>query len=232
MDLPCSHLQAAVSTGLPADGAYREDGPSWMESRLRPRTAAMDGLGFCETYCHSSFYNSMRQFYNIIHMMSFLLPFPWETFSSSLKIPLPLNTWFCPRDMTVGQQADGTPVEEWGGGHEFWKTGQSLPWKVRGKAEGGEGWRGGIGRQRLGWVGSGWGGQHTKIGQFFARLPRQGRAFPPIMVTRLAPFSQHTRIHVNSATWNSVFWQMGTVKKTCISTFNINMRTISERKWI
>jgi hypothetical protein len=31
--------------------------PGW-----KPRTAAMDGMGLCETYCHSSFYNKMHYF--------------------------------------------------------------------------------------------------------------------------------------------------------------------------
>jgi hypothetical protein len=63
-NLLCSHLHAAVSIGLPADGAYRGDEPFWTESRLRPGTAAMDGMDFCGTYCNSSFYYNMWQFYN------------------------------------------------------------------------------------------------------------------------------------------------------------------------
>jgi hypothetical protein len=52
----CSHLHAAVSIGLPPEG---RDGPPWMESRLKPRTAVMDGICICRTYCHSLFYNYM-----------------------------------------------------------------------------------------------------------------------------------------------------------------------------
>jgi hypothetical protein len=31
---------------------------------LNPRTTALDKMGSCETFCHSSFYNNMRSFYN------------------------------------------------------------------------------------------------------------------------------------------------------------------------
>ncbi len=60
----CSHLLAAVSIGLPPDGVHRGDGPLWMESRLKPRTAALDRRGICRTYCHSSFSNNMKPVYN------------------------------------------------------------------------------------------------------------------------------------------------------------------------
>ncbi len=31
---------------------------------LKPRTAALDEMGSCETNCHSSLYNNMQSFYN------------------------------------------------------------------------------------------------------------------------------------------------------------------------
>ncbi len=47
-------------------GASRGDGLPWMESRLKPRTAAMYGKGICRIYCDISFYNNMWPFYIII----------------------------------------------------------------------------------------------------------------------------------------------------------------------
>jgi hypothetical protein len=38
----------------------------WMESRLKPRTAAMDRMGTWRRCCYSSFYDSIQSFYSII----------------------------------------------------------------------------------------------------------------------------------------------------------------------
>jgi hypothetical protein len=51
--LGCNHL--------PPDGVFRRDRlPSlpWIESRLKPRSAAMDRIGICRRCCHSSFHNN------------------------------------------------------------------------------------------------------------------------------------------------------------------------------
>jgi hypothetical protein len=61
-----SHLHAAVLIGLPPDGVSGGDGLPWLESRLKPKTAAMDRMGIWRTYFHNSFNNSMRPFCNTV----------------------------------------------------------------------------------------------------------------------------------------------------------------------
>jgi hypothetical protein len=48
-ELPCD-LHDAISIGLPPDRVYRSDGPRWIESRLKPRTVAMDEMGVYTIY--------------------------------------------------------------------------------------------------------------------------------------------------------------------------------------
>ncbi len=50
LDPLCSHLHDAISIGLPPGRVYRSDGPRWMESRLKPRTVAMDEMGVYTIY--------------------------------------------------------------------------------------------------------------------------------------------------------------------------------------
>jgi hypothetical protein len=59
----------------PPDGVYRGDGPPWMELRLKPRTAAMDGMGIYRRYCNILFNNNIWSFYNIndVIFISFVL---------------------------------------------------------------------------------------------------------------------------------------------------------------
>ncbi len=91
------YLQAAVFIGLPPDGVYIGGGPPWMESRQKRRTAAIDGMGICRTYCHRKFYHNMRPFYNIIwcNFCQFFLydiPFLWETLPQSIWESTPCFT--------------------------------------------------------------------------------------------------------------------------------------------
>jgi hypothetical protein len=62
------YIYTAVPLGY-TNGASRGDGLPWMESRLKPRTAAMDGKAICRIYCHISFYNNMWPFYIIIQCL-------------------------------------------------------------------------------------------------------------------------------------------------------------------
>jgi hypothetical protein len=50
-----NYLHAAVSIDRSPDRVNRADGPPWKESRLKPRTAAMDRMGICKRCCHNSF---------------------------------------------------------------------------------------------------------------------------------------------------------------------------------
>jgi hypothetical protein len=55
-------LHVAAYIGLSPDRSYRGDGPWWMESRLKPRTAAMDGIGIFRRYFHSTFCKNIQSF--------------------------------------------------------------------------------------------------------------------------------------------------------------------------
>jgi hypothetical protein len=51
LQFPVGHLEME---------SIEELGPLWMESRLKPRTAAMDGMSICRPFCHCSFSNNMQ----------------------------------------------------------------------------------------------------------------------------------------------------------------------------
>jgi hypothetical protein len=86
-----------------------------MESRLRPQTAAVDGMSICERHCHSSFYNNMRPFLKY-YVMSFLLTFPMRNLVLFFKDPSSFEHLICPIVRTMGKfssgWADGIPAEE------------------------------------------------------------------------------------------------------------------------
>jgi hypothetical protein len=65
--------------------SLEEMGHLWWNQDLKTRTAVMNGMGICRRNCHSSFYNIIRSFYNIIwcHFCSFCIIIPfiflWRT---------------------------------------------------------------------------------------------------------------------------------------------------------
>jgi hypothetical protein len=54
------YMLPSVTIGQPVNGVYKVYGLPWMESRLKPRTAAMDGLS--NRYCLRLIYNDILSF--------------------------------------------------------------------------------------------------------------------------------------------------------------------------